>query len=87
MSNPTNAENAEPIPESAGTGAQPRGTPLEGKVAIVTGGGRGMGRSMVLALARAGAKVIATAARERGELDLVAAQAPRNAVAPMIADV
>jgi 3-oxoacyl-[acyl-carrier protein] reductase len=61
--------------------------PLEGKVAIVTGGGRGLGRSMVLGLARAGAKVVATAARERHELEGVAAEAPRGAVAPMLADV
>jgi 3-oxoacyl-[acyl-carrier protein] reductase len=60
---------------------------LEGKVAIVTGGGRGLGRSMALGLARAGAKVIATAARERQELDRVVAEAPRGAVAAMIADV
>jgi NAD(P)-dependent dehydrogenase (short-subunit alcohol dehydrogenase family) len=61
--------------------------PLEGKVAIVTGSGRGLGRAMVLGLARAGAKVIATAARERQELERVAAEATRDAVTPMIADV
>jgi len=60
---------------------------LEGKVAIVTGGGRGLGRCMVLGLARAGAKVVTTAARERHELERVAAEAPRDVVAPMIADV
>lgn len=37
---------------------------LDGRVAIVTGGGRGLGRAMVLGLAAAGAHVIATAARE-----------------------
>jgi NAD(P)-dependent dehydrogenase (short-subunit alcohol dehydrogenase family) len=61
--------------------------PLEGKVAIVTGGGRGLGRSMALGLARAGATVIATAARERQELERVAAQAPPDSVTPMMADV
>jgi NAD(P)-dependent dehydrogenase (short-subunit alcohol dehydrogenase family) len=40
---------------------------LEGKVAIVTGAGRGLGRSMALALAEAGARV-ALAARTEDEL-------------------
>jgi 3-oxoacyl-[acyl-carrier protein] reductase len=42
---------------------------------------------MVLGLARAGATVVATAARERHELERVAAEAPPGAVAPMLADV
>lgn len=60
---------------------------LEGKVAIVTGGGRGLGRSMVLALARAGARVVATAARERQEIERVAAEAGGGRVLPLVADV
>jgi NAD(P)-dependent dehydrogenase (short-subunit alcohol dehydrogenase family) len=38
---------------------------LVGKVAVVTGGSRGLGREMALALARAGAKVAISARREQ----------------------
>src|SRR5690242_17686390 len=44
---------------------------LAGRRALVTGGGRGIGRSIALALARAGADV-AIAARSRAELETVA---------------
>ena len=46
---------------------------LDGKVAIVTGAGRGIGRTMALALAGAGADV-ALAARSNDQLDAVAAE-------------
>jgi NAD(P)-dependent dehydrogenase (short-subunit alcohol dehydrogenase family) len=42
---------------------------LQGKVALVTGGGRGIGRSTALALARSGCKVIVVA---RGQLQIEA---------------
>src|SRR5271166_4754858 len=44
---------------------------LQGRRALVTGGGRGIGRSMALALADAGANV-AVASRSQAELDAVA---------------
>src|SRR3546814_20098785 len=37
---------------------------LEGKIALVTGGSRGMGRQMVLAFARAGADVIISSRKQ-----------------------
>jgi 3-oxoacyl-[acyl-carrier protein] reductase len=46
--------------------------PLHDKIALVTGGGRGLGRSVVRGLTRAGAHVVAAAARERGEIERVA---------------
>ena len=45
---------------------------LQGRTAIVTGGGRGLGRAMVLGLAKAGVHVIATAAKELAEVEGVA---------------
>lgn len=45
---------------------------LEGKVAIVTGGGRGLGHAMTLGLARAGARVVVSAARQGDEVRTVA---------------
>ncbi len=44
--------------------------PLDGKVALVTGSGRGMGRSIALALARCGARV-ALSARTESQLESV----------------
>jgi len=49
---------------------------LDGRRALVTGGGRGIGRATALALARAGVEV-AVAARTRAEVEAVAAEAVR----------
>jgi NAD(P)-dependent dehydrogenase (short-subunit alcohol dehydrogenase family) len=61
--------------------------PLAGRVAIVTGGGRGLGRAMTLGLANAGAAVVATAAREHSEIESLSAAAPEGRIVPIIADV
>lgn len=47
---------------------------LQGKVAIVTGGGRGIGRAVALDLARAGAKVVVGYGRGAGSAEQVAAE-------------
>jgi NAD(P)-dependent dehydrogenase (short-subunit alcohol dehydrogenase family) len=64
---------------------------LSGKTAIVTGAGRGIGRSMALGLARAGTNVVITAARHRDEIDHVAAEGAKfndtGVIRPMLADV
>jgi NAD(P)-dependent dehydrogenase (short-subunit alcohol dehydrogenase family) len=62
---------------------------LRGRTAIVTGIGRGLGRAMALGLARAGASVMITAARNQHELDAVkeaAANEQAGAIHTMLAD-
>ncbi len=76
----------------AGVGLMTTGSErLAGKVAIMTGGGRGLGRSMVLGLVRAGASVVATAAREQAEVEQLAHEAQAmgcaDRVLPLKADV
>ena len=57
---------------------------LNDRIAIVTGGGRGIGKAIAEAFAREGAKVVVTAARQRNEVESVASKIGGTAV---LADV
>lgn len=52
---------------------------LQDRVVLITGGGRGLGYEMAMALVGAGARVAVTSAREAGELKAVAAEAEDRA--------
>ncbi|HJU10381.1 MAG TPA: SDR family oxidoreductase [Candidatus Binataceae bacterium] len=63
---------------------------LRAKSAIVTGGGRGLGRAMALGLACAGANVMITAARsqhELNEVEQIAREERAGTIKTMVADV
>src|SRR5882672_3302657 len=61
------------------------GKELDGRVAIVTGSGRNIGRAIALALAAGGAAVVVNARSNRGEADEVARTIARGAVQAMAA--
>ena len=61
--------------------------PSAGRVAIVTGAGRGLGRAMTRGLVRAGIRVAVTAARERAEIEAITAEVGEGMVLPVLADV
>src|SRR5260221_5443029 len=60
---------------------------LDGKVAIVTGAGRGMGRAIAAGYLHEGASVVVTAAREQAELDWFSQQAWSQRVLGQLAGI
>ena len=61
-------------------------TPLSGKAVLVTGASAGIGRATTIALAQAGAKIIATG-RRKLELDTLAKQCGGGAIETIIGDL
>ena len=60
---------------------------LDGKVAIVTGAGRGIGRAIAVGYLQEGASVVVTAAREQAELDWFLQPEWSSRVLTQLADV
>src|SRR6266851_2592656 len=61
-------------------------TPLSGKAVLVTGASAGIGRATAIALAQAGAKIIATG-RRKPELDTLAKQCGGGAIETIVGDL
>ena len=61
-------------------------TPLSGKAVLVTGASAGIGRATAVALAQAGAKIIATG-RRKLELDALAKQCGEQTIETIVGDL
>ena len=59
---------------------------LEGKRAVITGGGRGIGRAIALAYVKEGARCVVTS-RQIEDLEATAELAPAGAIEPIACDV
>lgn len=60
---------------------------LEGKVAIITGGGRGVGRAIAEGFIKEGARIVVTAARERNEIETVVSSTNPDQALAILSDV
>jgi 3-oxoacyl-ACP reductase-like protein len=60
---------------------------LAGKVAIIRGGGRGIGRAIAAGYVREGARVVVTAAQERSEIESFAESWGADHTLAVVADV
>ncbi len=60
---------------------------LDGKVAIVTGGGRGIGKAIAEGYVQEGCRVVVTAARERREIDSFVTAWGKGKALALLADV
>tara|TARA_A100001037_G_scaffold46761_1_gene38188 strand:+ start:13842 stop:14606 length:765 start_codon:yes stop_codon:yes gene_type:complete len=62
------------------------GQRLEGKRAVITGGGRGIGKAIALSYVREGAQCVVTS-RKLDDLEATSGEAPKGTIKPFVCDV